>query len=289
MMTWPAVAAARAHDPATRTPFFVAQTGAPPLAVGSVAQTHLRALTRWPQWLHVEPRGVTLHCAASARADALATMHDTLRAEGLIVAWRDESFPLFSVRGDPVGVAIERAATRFWGSLTLGAHINGFVVDAHGRPERLWIARRSPSKATDPGKLDNLVGGGVPAGQSPRDTVVREAWEEAGLAPAQLQALARGRVLQLLRDIPEGLQREWIHVYDLALPAGLTPCNQDGEVAELSLHPLPQALALAAGDEMTVDASLVTLDFALRHRLLDDAAAEAMAAAAAALFAGQAA
>ncbi|HSW22543.1 MAG TPA: DUF4743 domain-containing protein, partial [Burkholderiaceae bacterium] len=77
--------------------------------------------------------------------------------------------------------------------------------------------------------------------------------------------------------------------YDLALPAGLTPSNQDGEVAELSLHPLPQALALAAGDEMTVDASLVTLDFALRHRLLDDAAAEAMAAAAAALFAGQAA
>jgi 8-oxo-dGTP pyrophosphatase MutT (NUDIX family) len=216
-------------------------------------------------------------------------MHDALRAEGLIVAWRDETFPLFTVRGDPVGVAIERAATRFWGSLTLGAHCNGFVADAHGRPERLWIARRSFSKATDPGKLDNLVGGGVPAGQSPRDTVVREAWEEAGLAPPQLQGLARGRVLQLLRDIPEGLQREWIHVYDLALPAGLTPRNQDGEVADLSLHPLPQALALAASEEMTVDASLVTLDFALRHHLLDGAAADAMAAAAAALLAGQAA
>jgi len=289
MVTWPAVAAARAHDPASRTPFLVARSAAPPLVVGSVAHAHRRALTRWPQWLHVEPHGVTLHCAAPARADAMAAMHDTLRAEGLIVAWRDEAFPLFSVQGDPVGVTIERAATRFWGSLTLGAHCNGFVADARGRPEQLWIARRSLSKATDPGKLDNLVGGGVPAGQSPRDTVVREAWEEAGLAPAQLQALARGRVLQLLRDIPEGLQREWIHVYDLALPAGLTPCNQDGEVAELSLHPLPQALALAASHEMTVDASLVTLDFALRHHLLDAAEAAAMAATAAALFAGQAA
>jgi 8-oxo-dGTP pyrophosphatase MutT (NUDIX family) len=193
------------------------------------------------------------------------------------------------VHGEPVGVSIERAATRFWGSLTLGAHCNGFVAGVDGRPEHLWIARRALSKPTDPGKLDNLVGGGVPAGQSPRDTVVREAWEEAGLAPPQLQALARGRVLQLLRDIPEGLQREWIHVYDLALPPGLTPCNQDGEVAELSLQTLPQALAMAAGEEMTVDASLVTLDFALRHRLLDGAAADAMAAAAAALFAGQAA
>ena len=99
---------------------------------------------------------------------------------------------------------------------------------------------------------------------SRRATPDREAWEEAGLTSAQLQCLARGRVLKLLRDIPEGLQGEWIHVYDLALPAGLTPCNLDGEVAEFALHPLPQALALAAGDQMTVDASLVTLDFALR-------------------------
>ena len=76
MMAWPAIAAARAHDPATRTPFFVAQTDAAPLNVGSVAQAHMRALTRWPQWLQVSDRGVTLHCAASARADAMATMHD---------------------------------------------------------------------------------------------------------------------------------------------------------------------------------------------------------------------
>ena len=120
MMAWPAIAAARAHNPATRAPFFVAQTDAAPLNVGSVAQAHLRALTRWPQWLQVNDRTVTLHCAASARAEAMATMHDALRAEGLIVAWRDEAFPLFTVQGDPVGVAIERAATRFWGSLTLG-------------------------------------------------------------------------------------------------------------------------------------------------------------------------
>jgi 8-oxo-dGTP pyrophosphatase MutT (NUDIX family) len=287
-MTWPAIAAARAHDAATRTPFFVAQPGAPLLSVGSVAREHLRPLQRWPQWLHIDERALTLHCAPAERADALATMHEALRAEGLIVAWRDEAFPLFTTHGQRVGVSIERAATRFWGSLTLGAHCNGYVADAHGAPQHLWIARRSLTKATDPGRLDNLVGGGVPASQSPRDTVIREAWEEAGLSPSQLHGLTQGRVLHLLRDIPEGLQREWIHVYDLAMPADLQPCNQDGEVAELALHPLPQALALAAGDEMTVDASLVTLDFALRHRLLGPLHAE-VAARAAALFQGQAA
>jgi len=77
-----------------------------------------------------------------------------------------------------------------------------------------------------------------------------------------------GSVLRLLRDIPEGLQHERLYGFDLAMPAGLRPHNQDGEVAGFELLPVAQALRLAAGDAMTVDAALVTLDFALRHRLL---------------------
>ena len=43
----------------------------------------------------------------------------------------------------------------------------------------MWIARRSPAKAIDPGMLDNLVGGGVAAGQTITTTLIKEAWEEA--------------------------------------------------------------------------------------------------------------
>jgi len=286
---WGAVIAARAHSPLKRTPFFVAHTEATPVPVGSVARAHLAALRRWPQWLQVYDDAVTLLAAPAARDDVLARINDALRADGLIRAWRDESFPLYTVHGRPIDAAMERAAMRFWGALTVGAHCNGYVTDSHIRPASLWIARRSFSKATDPGRLDNLVGGGVPVGQTPRETLVREAWEEAGLTPRQMHGLARGRVLRLLREIPEGLQREWIHVYDLALPVGLTPRNQDGEVAEVHLHPLADALALAAGDEMTVDAALVTLDFALRHRLLDDDDQSLLEEAAAVLYQGQAA
>lgn len=281
---WAALVAARAHDTATRVPFAVADAAGHALPVGAVARAHLGALRRWPRWLAPHDDGVTLVAPPPARAEALATINDALRADGLIVAWRDEPFALLDLHGRALGVAMERAATRFWGTLTLGAHCNGYVADAHGRPARLWIARRSPTKATDPNRLDNLIGGGVPAGQSPRDTVLREGWEEAGLQPAQMQALQPGRVLRLLRDIPEGLQREWIHVYDLALPHDATPRNQDGEVAALQLHDVADALALAAGTEMTVDAALVTLDFALRHRLLDADRAAALADAAAGLF-----
>ena len=41
-----------------------------------------------------------------------------------------------------------------------------------------------------------------------------------------------------------------------------------GEVAALECLPVAEAAALAATPEMTVDASLVTLDFLLRRRLL---------------------
>lgn len=283
---WPAVLAARSHDPVTRVPFHWRDPHGRPqeVEVGSVARAHLPALTRWRHWLQADVRRVTLTVPREALADALGEMNAALRADGLIVAWRDEPFPLYSVAGAALGVSMERAATRFWGSLTLGAHCNGFVADASGRPQRLWIARRSPTKATDPGRLDNLIGGGVPLGQTPRETVQREGWEEAGLRAEQMRGLQPGRVVRLLRDIPEGLQREWVYVYDLALPAGTVPSNQDGEVAELALYGLADALALAASTEMTVDASLVTLDFALRHRLLPADVHAALAAATGELF-----
>ena len=288
MNAWPALAAARAHDTAARVPLVVSDADTV-IAVGCVARAHLAALRRWPQWLDVSPDRVALTAPAAARADALAAMNQALRGDGLIVAWRDEPFALFDVTGRALGVTMERAATRFWGTLTLGAHCNGYVANSRGRPARLWIARRAPTKATDPNRLDNLIGGGVPAGQSPHDTVLREGWEEAGLQPAQMRGLQRGRVLRLLRDIPEGVQREWIHVYDLALPPDAAPCNQDGEVAELALHDVAHALALAASDEMTVDAALVTLDFALRHRLFDAPSHAALTAASADLLGGAAA
>jgi len=239
--------------------------------VGSLARPHLDALAAHGELLQFSAAGVALSVAAARRDGALAQLNAALRAAGLILAWRDEPFALLAHPDAPPLATMERAAARFWGTVTLGAHCNGYVADAAGRPTHLWIARRSLTKATDPGLYDNLIGGGVAAGQTPLQALVREGWEEAGLTPAQMAGVRPGRVIRLLRDIPEGLQHEWLHVFDLELPAGLTPSNQDGEVAELALMPVEQALTLAASERMTVDASLVTLDFALRHRLLGDA------------------
>jgi 8-oxo-dGTP pyrophosphatase MutT (NUDIX family) len=94
-----------------------------------------------------------------------------------------------------------------------------------------------------------------------------------------MAAAVPGSVIRLRRDIPEGFQHEWLYAFDLPLPADVQPRNQDGEVAALQRMPVAEALALAASERMTVDAALVTLDFALRHRLLGDDAQPALQAA----------
>jgi 8-oxo-dGTP pyrophosphatase MutT (NUDIX family) len=265
---WHALTAAQARDPIARVPFMVLHGGQPHPA-GSVARAHVPALRRWPQALRIDPERITLTLPLAARTAFFADTNQRLREEGLIRAWRDETYPLHSLADGTLLATIERAASRFWGSLTYGAHCNGYVADAAGRPVALWVARRSYSKPTDPGLLDNLIGGGVAHGQTPVEALVREGWEEAGLQPEQMQGrLQAGHIVELARDIPEGFQREHLSVYDLALPDGLVPCNQDGELHSIERLGLDEALALAATEAMTVDAGLVTLDFALRHRLL---------------------
>jgi 8-oxo-dGTP pyrophosphatase MutT (NUDIX family) len=261
---WHALHAATERQ-VVRVPFRIAGRTA-----GSVAAAHLPALGAWPRWLLVADGGVDLLAAAPERDAALAEINHALRAEGLIRAWRDEPFVLPDPASGTVLATMERAAARFWGTLTYGAHATGFVAGADGRPSHLWIAQRSPHKATDPGCFDNLIGGGVPAGQTPRQTLVREGFEEAGLGPAQVAPAWPAGVLRLERDIPEGLQHEWLYSFDLELPPGLEPRNQDGEVAGFTLMPIDEAAALAAGQAMTVDAALVTIDFLQRHRRLDD-------------------
>lgn len=239
--------------------------------VGCVAEPHLALLAAEPAAFAIGPGRIDIVLPADEREPRLAELHRAWHAQGAIVGWRNEPYalaPLAGLRAGEPMVAIERAASRFWGSLTFGAHANGFVRGADGRPAALWIAQRSFDKPTDPGLFDNLVGGGVPLGQQPAETLVREAWEEAGL-PAPLAAGAvPARQLSIERDIPEGLQREWLYAFDLELPADLEPANQDGEVQGFRLLPVAEAIELALGSSMTVDAALVTLDFGFRHGLM---------------------
>jgi 8-oxo-dGTP pyrophosphatase MutT (NUDIX family) len=207
---------------------------------------------------------------SAARTVALDRVVDVLAAEGRLSAWRDERYALATDLDAPPLCLIERAAARFFGVRTYAAHVNGLV---RSESTSMWLSRRSPDKAIDPGMLDNLVGGGIAAGGTVAATMVKEAWEEAGI-PGEVAAAATpaGEVL-VCRAQADGLQRETIFTHDLWLPADFVPSNQDGEAAEHRLVSLADAAALVANDSgpdvATADASLVILDFLLRNAAVD--------------------
>jgi 8-oxo-dGTP pyrophosphatase MutT (NUDIX family) len=257
---------ARAHPALHRWPFIVGG-----VTLGFIDDARAARLARFgPGTFHVAPDGVVLaDCLddVHARSAALADVARTLRAEGALPAWRDELYAITTDFGAPPVLFLERGAARYFGVRTWAAHVNGVVTDRGST--RMWFARRSSTKAIDPGLLDNLVGGGIAAGFSVEQTVIKEAWEEAGIDEGLARMARPAGTVEVQRQLFDGLQRETVFVHDLALPTNFRPDNQDGEAVEHRLVDLPEAARLIAQqgrpDEVTIDASAVVLDYLVRH------------------------
>lgn len=237
------------------------------MRIGWVRHAAAQRLTAWPEVFQRDAAGVRIAQSLdnpAARTTAVGGVIDQLYREGAITGWRNERYAVVTEFGRPPLFRIERAAARYLGVTTFAAHANGYC--GRGGGSEMWLARRSSSKPIDPGMLDNLVGGGMSAESAPHDTLVREAWEEAGIpAPLASAAIAAGTV-RLLRAVPEGVQSELIFVYDLELPRDFEPRNHDGEVAEFRRVPISEVVEMLDGNAaITLDASLVMLSFILRR------------------------
>ncbi len=195
-------------------------------------------------------------------AERTARLHDAalrLRDAGWLRGWRDEPLDVRAAPDAPPLAVIERAACRTLGIATTAVHLNAFAGDG-----RIWVARRAAHKQIDPGLLDNLVGGMVPAGEDEQTALAREAMEEAGLDISGWP-LQRGGRIRFTRPVPEGFQVEDVQVFDATLPPQARPRNRDGEVAEIECRDVPAVVAAIEHEEFTLEAALVTLDALLRR------------------------
>jgi 8-oxo-dGTP pyrophosphatase MutT (NUDIX family) len=226
-------------------------------------------LRRWPHWFAFGGGRVRFAAApdtADGRTAALDEVTRALAAEGVIRGWREERVSVSHHYAAPELLRIERAATRPFGMMAYGAHLNGFTR-RDGRMH-LWIARRAPSKSVDPDKLDNLVGGRIASGFTVGETIRKEAWEEAGLPPALLANVPCAGALRVEYSVPEGLHREILFVHDLWVPEDFTPRNTDGEVSAHYCLSMPETIEALLAGEFTPDAGTVTVDALLRQGVI---------------------
>ena len=189
-------------------------------------------------------------------------------AQAGLCPWRAEAFDVRAQPDGPPLGTIDRGALPSLGILAVGVHLNGLVQRADGL--HLWVARRAATKKLDPGKLDHIVAGGVPAGLSAAETLVKEAAEEAGLPAGLVAEATHQSTIHYAMDRPEGLRRDWLHCYDLYLPEGFTPRPMDGEVASFELWPVAKAVAAVRDtDQFKFNVNLVLIDLFARLGLID--------------------
>ena len=246
-------------------PFYVAG-----YKVGWIRPEDLPLFEQSPELFAVESERVVLLGEPSSPKERSAQLDAVLRQwrdQGHITGWRDEHYLISNDEGTPL-FSVERSATALLGVLNLGVHLNGFVKRTDGI--WLWMARRARNRPRYPGKLDQMVAGGMTAYQSPQQVMKRECQEEAGVPMTLAETLKSVGLVTLCHHNSKGqLRREILYTHDLELPETFQPCNQDGEVEEFQLMPIAEVVRLVAEtDEIKTNCNLVVLDFLVRHGVL---------------------
>ncbi len=203
----------------------------------------------------------------TSRSAALAQVTGELVATGRINSHLDEPYPVTAGDRDQALCTLDRGSVAWFGVRAFGQHLNGYVRD--GDELLMWIGRRAADRLIFPSHLDNLVAGGLPHGISPLDNLIKEAGEEAGMAPDLARQARPVGAVSYQYFGPRGLKPDVLFCYDLELPADFMPRNTDGEVGEFLLLPIEDVMQrVREADDFKLNCNLVVMDFLIRHGYL---------------------
>ncbi len=240
------------------------------LCLGWVSRQFADRLKGFPAAFVVSPEAIDLAPdlrGFEARSRAVDEVLRRLKEEGLIKGWREEAYPVgTSLHAAPL-LKMERAAVPLFGVRAYGVHLNGFVGKGEG--QRLWVARRSATKQTAPGKLDHIVGGGQPMGLGLMENLIKECAEEAAMPESLARKARPAGFVSYVTERVEGLRNDICYAFDIELPVNFAPRNTDGEIEWFQLWPVGEVKArLAEGDDFKFNVALVNIDFLVRRGYL---------------------
>ncbi len=239
--------------------------------VGWLRHEFARELRRFPDIFTITADDVVMVSTLGtfdARTDALRRASDTLIAAGLLPQRHGELYPVTAGRRSDALCLLDRALAPAFGIRAFGQHLNGYVERGSGM--HMWIAKRSADKRTHPGKLDNLVAGGLPHALELGENLRKECEEEAGIPAALVEKAVPVGMVSYRLATPLGCKPDVMYCYDLELPADFVPLNRDGEVESFELLPIGKVARLVQeSDRFKTNCDLVIIDFLLRHGFID--------------------
>ncbi|MDX8406605.1 MAG: DUF4743 domain-containing protein [Mariprofundus sp.] len=246
------------------------------IRMGWIRHAFAEHLAGFPECFIVSPAQVVLNPALQgfdARSGAVAAVLEQLAGCGAVRQLMGEMFPVFAHFGEHAALQIDRAVVSQLGTRAFGQHLNGYVQTGDGL--MMWIGQRASDRGVFPGRLDQMVAGGLPHAISLSDNLAKECMEEADVPP-EMAAMAKavGEVSYCC-EVERGIRRDTLFCYDLLLPESFTPRCNDGEVAGFELMPIAQVAEIVRDSEaFKPNCNLVVIDFLLRHGFIRQEDAE---------------
>lgn len=236
--------------------------------IGWVRQDAMEHLRRFETLFRI---GDSVELVAEGDAAALTRQVDAALEElvgrKIVPKWRNEEFPVLARWGEAPLFRIDRGAVPFLGVRAYGVHLNGYRRD--GGVLKLWVGRRAPDKKVAPDKLDNIVAGGIGAAHGVRETLFKEAAEEADLPREMMERAVPVGALSYRLEHEIGTRDDVLFVYDLEVPADVEPRNTDGEIVAFELRGAREVVdQVRRTDDFKFNVNLVLIDFALRHGIV---------------------
>lgn len=239
--------------------------------MGWIKPAFSQQLAHWSNIFKLDDKSVQIRDAIQGfqeRSEALDEVIHSLVQKQVIRAYLDEPYPVTAGDRNAAIMTVDRSAGAYFGIRCFGQHLNGYVRKNDGI--HLWIARRAMDRHIEPGKLDNMVAGGLPWHISLEQNLLKECAEEAGMSKAlSSHARSTGTVSYLAESV-NGIKPDTLYCYDIELPEDFTPVCTDGEVESFQLMPAQEVLQIIRDSEdFKPNCNLVILDFMIRHGLLN--------------------
>jgi 8-oxo-dGTP pyrophosphatase MutT (NUDIX family) len=202
-------------------------------------------------------------------------MNDTLRTnfEGkrVVRKWFNENFAITTPSGEHV-LDMDGGGVDLFGVVTRGVHLTGFTRTEHGL--KYYVPRRSYTKTTFPGLLDNFVAGNLGSLEAPIDGMVREVFEETGIPESYTREhiVPCGTLtyqMTVTNDGRPGCQHHSQYVYEMELLEGVVPQQHDGEVESFELMSLEEVQAALMRGEFTPNRTLTYIAHFVRHGIVN--------------------